>query len=105
MIAALRNGRVQHEMSENVVSGRDLLQSGQVHVEEVIEFLKPERGLHCKRATHPVLPDVQVVTFRSNVSRGGFPVSWYVKCYCLFEDDKESWFLSVYSTSERKTRR
>ncbi|PIR22897.1 MAG: hypothetical protein COV44_05525 [Deltaproteobacteria bacterium CG11_big_fil_rev_8_21_14_0_20_45_16] len=91
-------------MSENLISGRDLLQTGQVNVEEVIEFLKPECGLHCKRARHPILPKIQTATFRSDVSRGGLPVSWYVKCYCLFEGEEESWFVSVYSTLERKRR-
>lgn len=102
LVEALKSGRIQHETLDEMVTGRDLLQSGQVSVEEVIEFLKPSRGLKLEEIPHSLLPDVRTFIFRSQVARGGLPVSWYVKCYCLPESGEELWFVSVYSNSERK---
>lgn len=102
IIAALKNGMVQHELRDGQVNGCDLFQSGQVSVEEVIEFFKPKRGLRYEEMSHSSIPNLKAMIFRTNVARGGLPVSWYVRCYCLPKDDKEIWFVGVYSTLKRK---
>jgi hypothetical protein len=103
VIGALKEGKVQHEMLNGQVNSCDLFQSGQVSAEEVIEFLKPSRGLRFKEVPHPTIHDIKTIIFQPNVSRGGLPVSWYVKCHCLLKDDDEIWFVGVYSTLKRKT--
>lgn len=103
LIAALKNGRIQSEMLNGCVDARDLLQSGQVSKEEVLEFLKLSRSVQYEETAHSFIPDIKTMIFRSHPTRGSFPVGWYVKCYCLPSEDEEIWFVSVYSTSERKT--
>jgi len=102
LIEALKQGGVQHEMLGGQVNNCDLFQSGQVSAEEAIEFLKPSRGLRLKEISHPSIPDIKTIIFQTNVSQGGLPVSWYVKCYCLPKDDGEIWFMGVYLTVKRK---
>ncbi|MDB5037558.1 MAG: hypothetical protein JWQ35_1086 [Bacteriovoracaceae bacterium] len=102
LIAALKNGKVQHEMLEGQVNSCDLLQSGAVSAREVIEFLKPSRGLKYEEVPHPFLSDVKTMIFKTNAACGGLPVSWYVKCYCLFKNREEVWFIGVHSASKRK---
>lgn len=102
LIEVLKQGRVQHEMLNGQISNCDLFQSGQVSPEEVIEFLKPSRGLRVKEFPHPTIPEIKTIVFKSNVSRGGLPVSWYVKCHCLPKDGDEIWFVGVYSTLKGK---
>lgn len=102
IIEALQEGRVQHEMLTERVSKNELLQSGQVGVQEVLEFLKPSRGLRFETRPHPVFPKISTYIFRSDPTNGGLPVTWYVKCYCLSEAEEENWFVGVHLTPERK---
>lgn len=89
-------------MLNGQVNSCDLFQSGQVSVEEVLEFFKPSRGLRYEEKPHPSIPDIKTITFKTNVSQGGLPVSWYVKCYCLPKGEDEAWFVGVYSMLKRK---
>lgn len=89
-------------MLDGKVNNCDLLQSGQVSTQEVLEFLKPSRGLKYEEAPHISIPDIKTMSFRTNVARGGLPVNWYVKCYCLPKNEEEVWFVGVYSTLKRK---
>jgi hypothetical protein len=102
LIEALKQGRVQHEMLDGQINTCDLLQSGQVSVEEVIEFLKPSRGLRYEEKDHTSISGLKISLFRTNAARGGLPVSWYIKCYCLPKSEEEIWFVGVYSMLKRK---
>jgi len=106
LIKALKDGRVQHEMPSGKIIEEDLFQSGQVSAKEVIEFLRPSRGLRYEEVPHSSIAGLKSKIFRSNLGQGGLPVSWYVKCYCLSDDpsgsQEEVWFVSVYASSERK---
>jgi len=97
VIKALRQGKVQHEAIDGGVNEDDLLQSGQVSAEEVIDFLKLTRGMEHEEMIHPKMPHVRMNIFRSNIEAGGLNFDWYVKCYCLSEIVKEVWFVSVHS--------
>ncbi len=91
-IAALYAGTVQHE-ARNDIDDKNLLVTGQVTVEQVIDLLKVCRGTQHQCSPHHHVPTIDVHVFRPIA---GTPrKSWYIKLYFL---EPDMWFISVHES-------
>lgn len=90
-IAALRDGRFQHE-ERSQTEGKNLLASGQVTVEDVVFLLNRCKGTQHQTTPHHRDPSQPVDIFRPKV--GG--KSWYIKVYRVELDEVTAIFISVH---------
>jgi len=88
LIAALEDGRFQHEI-RGAVEEKNLLAIGDVSAREVIAMLRRCRGNQHRSSPHARDRNVTVHEFMPLVSRE----RWYIKAYFL---EDEAWFISVH---------
>lgn len=97
LIAALKDGRVQHEPRE-AIAGKNLLAVGAVTTEEVIAVLQRCKGGDHVASDHHLskLRDCGVKVHCFTTWHGGS--RWYIKAYFLAaaQADPEAMFLSVH---------
>lgn len=81
LIEALRSGRFAFEY-EDIRSGKNLLQTGDITPEFLIELLLRCNGAQYSDSPHHLDPSVLVHIFKPEAAK----VRWYVKCYFLTVD-------------------
>lgn len=74
VIAALKEGRIQHEARE-ARAQKNLLAIGKIDWKEAIALVQSTRGDQAKATPHHANPSVEVWVFR--------PAEWYIKFYFL----------------------
>lgn len=86
VIKCLKSGRIQHVTSRsgNIVE-KNLLVTGQITVEEVIELINRTKGNDFKCVKHHILKNIDVYIFKPN--------NWYIKCYFI---EPDIFFISVH---------
>ena len=91
LIAALREGRVEHEARE-VLEEKNLLAIGEVDVETVIRLLQRTRGEQYTETPHHWAAEVRVHVFTPVVDGE----RWYIKAYFLASSGGNATFISVH---------
>ncbi len=82
--AALRDGSYQHE-ARSGINTKNLLATGAVSAETVLEVVKRCNGSHCESSPHHSVPSVMVHVLRRD--------GWYIKFYFV---DPVTTFISVH---------
>lgn len=84
VIEALKDGRYQHE-ARNDINVKNLLATGEVTANEVIDLLRRSNGMQYEVSPHHSSSafNVHIITVST----------WYVKFYFL---DPDTWFISVH---------
>lgn len=94
VIQSLETGSYQHE-ARTCVSVKNLLATGKVSAEDVIELLARCRGQHHKTSPHHADKTITV-----HVIRPDKPERWYIKFYFLDPEEPETMFISVHPEDE-----
>lgn len=90
VVEKLKDGRIQHETTRSGnIDEKNLLLTGMVSVEEVINLINSTKGPDYSTSKHHLDDDVDVHVFRPK-KKG---VSWYIKCYMI---EPDIWFISVH---------
>ena len=90
VIEKLKSGDIQHE-ARGSIDVKNLMSTGQVSTDEVIEYLKVCRGDQYSTMKHKDDNSVDVHVFKPVVEK----VEWYIKCYVL---EPDVWFISVHES-------
>jgi hypothetical protein len=89
ILKCLDKDKFQHAQRNNV-DIKNLLATGAVSKDEIIEFIKKSNGALHESSPHHFIPDVLVHIIKNDV--------WYVKFYFLnFDDEDVSVFISVHN--------
>jgi hypothetical protein len=97
VVAALREGRFRHERS-GVASGKNLLATGEVTVDEVVALLERCRGNQYSVRTHHFDAKITVHVCCPRHRKE----EWYIKFYFLNEEDAGTLFMSVHKSVYRR---
>jgi hypothetical protein len=90
VIKKLQDGRIQHETTRSGdIDEKNLLLTGAITVEEVIELINATKGDDYSTSSHHLDKSIEVHVFRPKKSG----ISWYVKCYLI---EPDVWFISVH---------
>lgn len=85
-IECLKSGRIQHETDRaGNLDEKNLLVTGQISVEEVIQLLLSTKGTEFETSKHHIIRGLDVHIFR--------PKKWYIKCYFI---EPDIFFISVH---------
>lgn len=90
VIKKLQEGRVQHETTRSGdIDEKNLLLTGKITVEEVIELINGTRGPGYSTSKHHLNKSIDVHVFKAKKGGG----EWYIKCYLI---EPDIWFISVH---------
>lgn len=90
VVKKLQDGRIQHETSRSGdINEKNLLLTGAITVEEVIELVNSTKGDDYSTSKHHLDKSIDVHVFKAKKSG----VSWYIKCYLI---EPDVWFISVH---------
>lgn len=90
VIRKLQEGRILHETTRSGnIDEKNLLLTGKITVEEVIELIYATRGTGYSTSKHHLDMSIDVHIFR--VKKG--ESEWYIKCYLI---EPDLWFISVH---------
>ncbi len=84
LVQALESGNFDHEV-RNDIDDKNLLSSGDVSVDEILDIVRRCNGSHHTMSSHHFIEDVEVHIFRRD--------SWYIKFYFITPD---TYFISVH---------
>lgn len=85
-IECLENGRIQHDTDRaGNIDEKNLLLTGQIKVDEVIELINKTKGTEFETVEHHTVKDLEVHIFK--------PSGWYIKCYFI---EPDVFFISVH---------
>ena len=85
-IQCLSSGKIQHETDRSGnIEEKNLLVTGQVTVDEVIEQIQKTKGDEYESSSHHSVENVEVHIFK--------PKGWYIKCYFI---EPDVFFISVH---------
>jgi hypothetical protein len=84
VIVALESGDYLH-VSRSSIDVKNLLATGDVSVQEVIDVIKKCKGTHHSCSPHHSAPSIEVHTLKTG--------TWYIKFYFI---DPSAWFISVH---------
>jgi len=89
IIQCLEDGLVQHETRSGKIDEKNLLLTGKVTIEDVIQAIRSTKGDNFTRSKHHFDSSIEVYIFKPHTSGR----SWYIKCYLL---EPDVWFISVH---------
>lgn len=99
VLRALATGNYRHETRSGRVDEKNWLQVDLVSETFVLDAIKSFPAGKAKGTDHHYLSGVVVWTVMPTVREtGGIVRVWYIKFYCIDEDD--TWFISVHPSSE-----
>ncbi|MCF6199306.1 MAG: hypothetical protein L3J67_07910 [Hyphomicrobiaceae bacterium] len=84
VIKALQKGEFQHE-ARNEIDDKNLLSTGEISTEEIIEVIDRCNGTHHSCSEHHFLESVKVHVLKRD--------DWYIKFYFI---DPDTFFISVH---------
>jgi len=85
-IDCLKGGRVQHDTDRSGnIDEKNLLVTGQITVDEVIELINATKGTQFETSNHHSIIGLEVHVFS--------PKGWYIKCYFI---EPDVFFISVH---------
>lgn len=85
-IGCLKSGQIQHDTDRSgSIDEKNLLVTGQITVEEVIELIKRTKGGEFETSEHHYIKGLDVHVFK--------PSEWYIKCYFI---EPDIFFISVH---------
>lgn len=86
VVRRLKEGFIQHDTDRSgEIDVKNLLLTGEISVEEVIELIQNTKGTQYQSSPHHYVPSVDVHIFR--------PKEWYIKFYFI---DPDVIFISVH---------
>lgn len=90
VIKKLKEGTIQHETTRSGdIDEKNLLLTGKVTVDEVIELINATKGPGYSTSKHHLSDDIDVHIFKPK--KDG--TKWYIKCYLI---EPDVWFISVH---------
>lgn len=90
VVEKLKAGRIQHDTTRSGdIDEKNLLLTGKVTVEEVIEAINATKGPNYSTSKHHTDGSIDVHIFKSKKKT----VNWYIKCYMI---EPDIWFISVH---------
>ncbi len=84
VVQALESGTFDHEV-RNDIDDKNLLSSGDVSVDELLDVVRRCNGSHHTMSQHHFIEDIEVHIFRRD--------GWYIKFYFITPD---TYFISVH---------
>jgi hypothetical protein len=93
-IRAIEEGRIQHEARDEV-DEKNLLLTGELSAEQVVQLLKICRGTQYACSAHHLMRDIDVHVFKpyGKLNAAAVGKQWYIKLYLL---EPDVWFISVH---------
>lgn len=86
-IGCLKSGKIQHDTDRSgKIDEKNLLATGQVTVDEVIEQLNKTKGTEYESSPHHTVENIEVHIFKPKSG-------WYIKCYFI---EPDIFFISVH---------
>ena len=90
VIEKLKEGRIQHDTTRSGdINEKNLLVTGQVSVDDVIELINATKGNGYSTSKHHLDKSIDVHVFEVKKHAA----NWYIKCYLI---DPDVWFISVH---------
>lgn len=90
VIRKLQEGRVLHETTRSGdIDEKNLLLTGKITVEEVIELIHATKGPGYSTSKHHLDRSIDVHIFKAKKGE----IEWYIKCYLI---EPDLWFISVH---------
>lgn len=85
-IDCLKSGQIQHDTDRSGrIDEKNLLVTGQISVDDVIELIKQTKGGDFETSSHHFIAGLDVYIFKPN--------GWYIKCYFI---EPDIFFISVH---------
>lgn len=85
-IECLKSGRIQHNTTRaGKIDEKNLLVTGQIKVEEVIDLINKTKGDEFATSKHHLDKTLDIHIFKPN--------GWYIKCYFI---EPDIFFISVH---------